>query len=272
MGEIAKLVLEDGSIYSGFSLGAAGETTGEVCFNTSMTGYQEILTDPSYRGQIVAMTYPEIGNYGVNAEDMESERPHLAGFIVRAESRIVSNYRADASLSEFLTRHGVVGISGIDTRALVRRIRSQGAMRGIISTVDLDDQSLIRKANQSPGLVGRDLVKEVMPSLAAVWQKPLHPLSTFGPQEPAATDEPHIVCLDFGMKHNIARHRASWEQQLRGGDGGQTGWNFSQQWTWRPGTIDLRDRYHPEATPLQTGVRHLPGTSVAFAGLRGKNF
>jgi carbamoyl-phosphate synthase small subunit len=209
MGEIAKLALEDGSIYSGFSLGAAGETTGEVCFNTSMTGYQEILTDPSYRGQIVAMTYPEIGNYGVNAEDMESERPHLAGFIVRAESRIVSNYRADASLGEFLTRHGVVGISGIDTRALVRRIRSQGAMRGIISTVDLDDQSLIRKANQSPGLVGRDLVKEVMPALAAVWQKPLHPLSTFGPQEPTATTAPHIVCLDFGMKHNIARHLAS---------------------------------------------------------------
>ncbi len=209
MGEIAKLALEDGSVYSGFSLGAAGETTGEVCFNTSMTGYQEILTDPSYRGQIVAMTYPEIGNYGVNAEDMESERPHLAGFIVRAESRVVSNYRADASLSEFLTRHGVVGISGIDTRALVRRIRSKGAMRGIISTVDLDDQSLIRKANQSPGLVGRDLVKEVMPSLAAVWQTPLHPLSTFGPQEPAATDSPHIVCLDFGMKHNIARHLAS---------------------------------------------------------------
>jgi len=209
MGEIAKLALEDGSIYSGFSLGAAGETTGEVCFNTSMTGYQEILTDPSYRGQIVAMTYPEIGNYGVNAEDMESERPHLAGFIVRAESRIVSNYRADASLGEFLTRHGVVGISGIDTRALVRRIRSQGAMRGIISTVDLDDQSLIRKANQSPGLVGRDLVKEVMPSLAAVWHKPLHPLSTFGPLEPTATQPPHIVCLDFGMKHNIARHLAS---------------------------------------------------------------
>jgi carbamoyl-phosphate synthase small subunit len=209
MGEIAKLVLEDGSIYSGFSLGAAGETSGEVCFNTSMTGYQEILTDPSYRGQIVAMTYPEIGNYGVNAEDMESERPHLAGFIVRAESRIVSNYRADASLSEFLTRHGVVGISGIDTRALVRRIRSQGAMRGIISTVDLNDQSLIRKANQSPGLVGRDLVQEVMPSLAAVWQKTLHPLSTFGPQEPVANDAPHIVCLDFGMKHNIARHLAS---------------------------------------------------------------
>lgn len=209
MGEIAKLALEDGSIYSGFSLGAAGETTGEVCFNTSMTGYQEILTDPSYRGQIVAMTYPEIGNYGVNAEDMESERPHLAGFIVRAESRIVSNYRADASLSEFLTLHGVVGISGIDTRALVRRIRSQGAMRGIISTVDLDDQSLIKKANQSPGLVGRDLVKEVMPSLAAVWKKTLHPLSTFGPQGPATTDAPHIVCLDFGMKHNIARHLAS---------------------------------------------------------------
>ena len=138
MNSIAKLALEDGTVYSGQAFGADGEISGEVVFNTSMTGYQEILTDPSYRGQIVAMTYPEIGNYGVNSIDVEHEKPSLAGFIVREQSRIYSNYRSEGGLSAYLKQHGLIGLAGIDTRALVRRIREKGAMRGILSTTDLD--------------------------------------------------------------------------------------------------------------------------------------
>ncbi len=134
--KVAKLALEDGTVFTGSAFGADGEVDGEVCFNTSMTGYQEILTDPSYRGQIVTMTYPEIGNYGVNVEDVESGRPQLAGFVVREHSGLASNFRADGSLEDYLAAAGVVGISGIDTRALVRRIRKRGALKGVLSTVD----------------------------------------------------------------------------------------------------------------------------------------
>lgn len=205
---IAKLALEDGTVFTGLSFGADGEVDGEVCFNTSMTGYQEILTDPSYRGQIVTMTYPEIGNYGTNAEDVESRKPHLAGFIVRQRSRRASNYRSDSTLDEYLRRHGLVGIEGIDTRALVRRIRMRGAMNGVLSTTDLDDASLVAKAKASPGLVGRDLVREVIPADVVPWNDPLHPLWYLAddqrPRPGAKT--PHVVALDYGMKWNIARH------------------------------------------------------------------
>src|SRR3954454_19082023 len=137
MPALAKLALEDGTVFTGTSIGAVGEVDGEVCFNTSMTGYQEILTDPSYRGQIVTMTYPQIGNYGVNAEDVESGRPHLAGFIVREHSRAQSNFRCEQrSLSEYLQQWNIVAIESIDTRALVRRLRSRGALKGVISTID----------------------------------------------------------------------------------------------------------------------------------------
>jgi carbamoyl-phosphate synthase small subunit len=222
----AKLALEDGTVFTGASIGAAGEIDGEVCFNTSMTGYQEILTDPSYRGQIVTMTYPQIGNYGVNDADVESSKPHLAGFVVREHSRVESNFRSAGSLSEYLKHWGVVAIESIDTRALVRRLRSQGAMRGILSTVDLDDASLVAKAKASPGLVGRDLVREVIPEGARTWDEKLSewtllnaecgmrnaesksrsaiPHSAFPiPQSPL-----HVVALDYGMKWNIPRHLA----------------------------------------------------------------
>jgi len=205
---IAKLALEDGTVFTGLSFGAEGEVDGEVCFNTSMTGYQEILTDPSYRGQIVTMTYPEIGNYGTNGEDVESAKPHLAGFIVRNHSRRASNYRADATLEEYLRRHGLPALEGIDTRALVRRIRIRGAMNGVLSTVDLDDASLVAKAKASPGLVGRDLVREVMPEHVVQWNDPLHPLwyLTDAERPRPTADRPHVVALDYGMKWNIARH------------------------------------------------------------------
>ncbi len=169
----AKLALEDGTVFTGTSIGADGEVDGEVCFNTSMTGYQEILTDPSYRGQIVTMTYPQIGNYGVNAEDVESQRPQLAGFVVREHSRTQSNFRCEQSLSEYLVQHNIVAIESIDTRSLVRRLRSRGALKGVLSTVDLDDASLVAKAKASPGLVGRDLVREVLPDQPFEWQQPL---------------------------------------------------------------------------------------------------
>jgi carbamoyl-phosphate synthase small subunit len=204
---VAKLALEDGTIFSGFSFGAEGEVDGEVCFNTSMTGYQEILTDPSYRGQIVTMTYPEIGNYGTNVEDVESSKPHMAGFIVRERSRRASNFRSDATLDEYLRRHGIVALEGIDTRALVRRIRMRGALNGVLSTVDLDDASLLAKAKASPGLVGRDLVREVIPTETVAWNERLHRLVHLtDPDTRAAADCPHVVALDYGMKWNIARH------------------------------------------------------------------
>ncbi|GAB4137442.1 glutamine-hydrolyzing carbamoyl-phosphate synthase small subunit [Thermopirellula anaerolimosa] len=208
MNKLAKLALEDGTVYTGWSFGAEGEVDGEVCFNTSMTGYQEILTDPSYRGQIVTMTYPEIGNYGVNEEDFESWRPHLAGFAVRNLSGSVSNFRASGDLDAFLKRFGILGIWGIDTRALVRRIRIHGAMRGVLSTEDLDDASLTAKAKASPGLVGRDLVREVLPEKAFAWDRPLSPWIKLqeSVREQVPPDAPHVVALDFGMKYNIARH------------------------------------------------------------------
>ena len=205
----AKLALEDGTVYTGLAFGAQGEVDGEVCFNTSMTGYQEILTDPSYRGQIVTMTYPEIGNYGVNEEDVENHKPQLAGFIVRENSRIASNFRAQEQLEHYLQRCGIVGLYGIDTRALVRRIRTQGAMKGVLSTVDSDHDSLVAKAQASPGLVGRDLVQEVVPSEPRVWNEGLSRWTRLTDRTaPAPQTQPtmHVVALDYGMKWNIARH------------------------------------------------------------------
>jgi carbamoyl-phosphate synthase small subunit len=209
MSEVAKLALEDGLVFTGTAFGARGEVDGEVCFNTSMTGYQEILTDPSYRGQIVTMTYPQIGNYGVNDEDVESSRPHLAGFIVREISRIASNFRAQGSFSEYLARHNIVGLAGIDTRAWVLHIRTEGAMKGVLSTTDMDEASLVAKAQASPGLVGRDLVREVIPDDVQCWEQPLSEWAKTGDQggfDQGVGDPLHVVALDFGMKWNIARH------------------------------------------------------------------
>ena len=201
MTAVAKLALEDGTIFTGTAFGATGEVDGEVCFNTSMTGYQEILTDPSYRGQIVCMTYPEIGNYGVNSDDLESPKPHLAGFIVRQWSRRASNFRSEERLDDYLKRHGILGISGIDTRALVRRLRVGGAMKGILSHVDLNDESLVAKAKASPGLVGRDLVREVVPSEPRVWDQKLHELA-----RPNGNGEKNVPCPQPGVGMESNRH------------------------------------------------------------------
>lgn len=218
-GKPALLVLEDGTSFLGIAIGATGETFGEVVFNTSMTGYQEILTDPSYCGQIVAMTYTEIGNYGTNTDDLESDKPQVAGFIVRAESRLASNYRSQQGLSDYLRKHNIVAIAGIDTRALVRRIRDSGAMKGGISTENLDPASLLSKVKASQSLVGRDMVREVIPARARQWNDALHQLdqqqaaaagsnaeSNASDSSSTGVKRPHVVCLDFGMKWNIARH------------------------------------------------------------------
>ncbi len=206
----ALLALEDGTIFHGISVGAEGRTIGEVVFNTSMTGYQEILTDPSYRGQIVTMTYPEIGNYGVNSEDVESGRPHLSGFICKENSRVRSNFRSTGSLESYLAENGIVALEGIDTRKLVRKLRISGAMKGVISTTDLDDVSLVEKAKNSEGLVGRDLVQEVMPTQHSHWNENLSPWwDLAAPTDVDQSNSPHVVAMDFGMKWNIARHLVS---------------------------------------------------------------
>ena len=169
----AILALSDGTVFTGQAFGADGEVGGEVVFNTAMTGYQEILTDPSYKEQLVAMTYPEIGNVGVNREDVEAREPHVAGFIVKEYWAPPSNWRAEQSLGDYMREHGIVGIAGIDTRALVRHLRIHGAQEGIISTTDLDPKRLVARAKARPGLVGRDLVREVTCAAPYDWDEPL---------------------------------------------------------------------------------------------------
>ncbi|HEV3146167.1 MAG TPA: glutamine-hydrolyzing carbamoyl-phosphate synthase small subunit [Gemmataceae bacterium] len=203
MSRIAKLALEDGTVYTGTAFGAAGESFGEVVFNTSMTGYQEVLTDPSYKGQIVAMTYPQIGNYGISSEDAESRKVQVEGFIIRELTHIPSNYRSSKSLDKYLAESGIIGLEGIDTRALVRRLRVRGVMTGVLSTTDLDDASLVHKAQTRPNIVGRDLVKEVVPEKPFQWTEGFrNPLTTHIPSRPLNR---HVVALDFGMKWNILR-------------------------------------------------------------------
>jgi carbamoyl-phosphate synthase small subunit len=191
----ALLALEDGRIFRGRSWAADGEACGETVFNTSMTGYQEVLTDPSYAGQIVCMTYPLIGNYGVNRADEESHRPWVEGFVVREASRTTSNWRAEESLADYLKRWNLVAIEGIDTRALVRHIRDKGAMRACISTVDTDETSAVEKALQSPSMENRELA-------SVVTTKQPYEVLPDGPQRF------HVVCYDFGVKRNSLRHLA----------------------------------------------------------------
>ncbi len=213
----AVLVLEDGSVFHGEGFGARASACGEVCFNTSMTGYQEILTDPSYKGQIVTMTYPLIGNYGVNRQDIESWRPHVAGFVIRELSPIVSNWRADYSLEDYLTENGIPGIEGIDTRALTKKLRVRGALNGFISTEEIADSDALKEAKQWQGLLGVDYVKEVTHKEAFLWDKQDQQSANFrlpqgsteadarnAREELPAADLP-IVAYDYGMKYNILR-------------------------------------------------------------------
>ena len=199
----ALIALEDGAIFQGRAFAGSGEITGEIVFNTGMTGYQEILTDPSYKGQIVTMTYPLIGNYGVTPEDMESERIQAEAFIIKEYNAIPSNFRSTASLAEFLDEYGKIGIEGVDTRALTRHIRLAGAMKGIISTQDLNPESLVKKARESAGLVGKDIVQEVTNQTPYAWTDN-GPLA--GDNFSTAPEGKYkIVTLDFGLKYNQLR-------------------------------------------------------------------
>jgi carbamoyl-phosphate synthase small subunit len=203
----AVLALEDGTVFHGTAAGAEGETRGEVVFNTSMTGYQEVLTDPSYAGQIVTMTAPQIGNYGVSDEDTESRGPQVAGFIVRENSPVASNWRADATLRDYLVRHGIVAIAEIDTRALTRVLRSTGVMRGAIRTGEVDPDALVERARGIAPMEGRDLVREVTCPAPYVWRaSTLEEAGEFGvPPERRAATRKRIAAYDFGIKHNILR-------------------------------------------------------------------
>ena len=199
----ALLVLEDGSVFEGTAFAGSGETMGEVVFNTGMTGYQEVITDPSYKGQIVTMTYPLVGNYGINDEDMESAGIHLEGFIVKEYQPNPSNWRMKQSLKSFLEDSGKIGIEGIDTRALTRRLRLSGSMKGIISTEIQDVKRLLETVRQYPGLVGRDLVREVSCPTPYLWKKGAPLAGKLPSKKPVK--KLRVVVLDCGVKYNILR-------------------------------------------------------------------
>jgi carbamoyl-phosphate synthase small subunit len=199
----AILALADGRVFEGEALGARGQTVGEVVFNTAMTGYQEVLTDPSYRGQVVCMTAAHIGNTGVNEEDVESHRPWVEGFVIREASPVAASWRATATLDAYLARHGIVGIQGIDTRALTRHLRDHGAQMGVISSRDLDRARLVATAQTAPGLVGRDLVKEVTCQTGYAWTESVWRLGQGYAPPPASRY--HVVAYDSGLKRNILR-------------------------------------------------------------------
>jgi carbamoyl-phosphate synthase small subunit len=212
----AVLALEDGSVFHGEGFGARASACGEVCFNTSMTGYQEILTDPSYKGQIVTMTYPLIGNYGVNLQDVESWRPHASGFVIRELSPVVSNWRSDFTLAEYLEKNGIPGIQGVDTRALTKKLRVRGALNGFISTEDISDEEAIRRAKEFVFL-GIDYVKEVTHREPFLWDAKDEQSGSFNlvqgtpkgdarlVRDPLPPADIPIVAYDFGMKYNILR-------------------------------------------------------------------
>jgi carbamoyl-phosphate synthase small subunit len=206
----AILALADGTVFRGRAFGATGEATGELVFNTSMTGYQEILTDPSYEGQLVAMTYPQIGNVGVNREDVESRRPFVRGFVVREYRDVPSSWRAEQSLGAYLAHWGIPGIEGIDTRALVRHLRDHGSQEAVLSTADLDAERLVRRAKDAPGMVGRNLVSEVTCAEAYGWEQGPWKLGGYltADEISAALGRPpfKVVAYDYGIKYNILRN------------------------------------------------------------------
>ena len=197
----AILALENGAIFKGESFGAAGERCGEIVFNTSMAGYQEILTDPSYKGQIVVMTYPLIGNYGVNKEDVQSRKPFLEGFVVKEYSKLASNWRSEKPLADYLKENGIMGMEGIDTRALTLNIRLAGALKAVLSTEDSDEQSLVQKAKNSAGLLGIDLVKDVTIDKKYTWSK-------------ALVKKYKVAVLDCGCKYNILQELLAHECEV----------------------------------------------------------
>jgi len=203
---ICKLAFEDGTVLTGRHFGAPGTRAGEIVFNTSMAGYQEILTDPSYCGQIVTMTYPLIGNYGVTDEDSESVGPQVEAFVVKELARRHSNFRASQPLGEYLAEHGVIGLEGVDTRAITRKLRVQGALKGVLSSEVLDDAELVQRAIDSPGLVGRDLVERVSPTERFEWDRGFESKFALSSRRHQGGPSFHVVAVDCGVKRNILRN------------------------------------------------------------------
>ncbi len=202
----AILALAGGQVFHGEAFGAVGNTVGEVCFNTSMTGYQEILTDPSYTDQIITFTYPHIGNVGINRDDMESDSVSVRGCVVRAPTRLTSNYRAEGDLNDWLAERGVVGIAGIDTRALVRNLRDNGAQNGVIASDGLSEADAVARAREWAGLDGRDLVGQISCENQRQWQQGSYDLDRADYESPECAK--HVVAFDFGCKRNIFRKLA----------------------------------------------------------------
>ncbi|MEO5719781.1 MAG: glutamine-hydrolyzing carbamoyl-phosphate synthase small subunit [Chthoniobacterales bacterium] len=205
----ALLALEDGRLFRGDSFGAVGTCVGEICFNTSMTGYQEVLTDPSYRGQIVAMTYPLIGNYGTNAADAESRRPHVRGFVIEELSEVASNWRSESSLDDYLRQWNIPGVQGIDTRALTRHLRTRGAMKACLTTEEMAPEEAVRRAVEGKGVIGMDYVREVTTPSAYTWDPEDEASVVWATERGKQTALPpighRIVAYDYGMKENILR-------------------------------------------------------------------
>ena len=237
----AKLALADGTVVTGRAVGAVGETSGELCFNTSMSGYQEILTDPSYAGQVMMMTYPHIGNYGAFEEATEADRPHVAGLVVRAFSQDPSNSRMEETLDAYMARHGLVGISGVDTRALVRHIREQGVMNCVVSSVDLDDESLVAKAQAVPSMAGLELASGV---------------TVDEPYDFSDSGDRRVAVYDYGVKRNILRSFAHLGCAVRVFPAGAP---LSEVLDWKPDGIFLSNgpgdpRAMPEAIETARGA------------------
>ena len=258
----ALLALADGTLFKGTAFGAEGERSGEVVFNTSMTGYQEIATDPSYAGQIVTMTTPHIGNYGVNAEDPEAGRPWIEGLVIRELSPSPSNFRASGDLHRYLADAGIVGIDGVDTRKLVRRIRVDGAINGVLSSTDLDPESLVRKAKAVPDMNGLDLVKTVTCRASSAWTEGYDdrrftaPLSGLGVGDPAraAAVRHRVVAVDYGMKRNILRSLVAA--------------GFDPVVVPASAPADAILEHRPEALFLSNGPRHPAPVTYAIATIR----
>lgn len=211
----AYLVLEDGTVCRGWSCGAQGEAGGELVFNTSLTGYQEVITDPSYKGQLVMMTYPQIGNYGITAEDHESRKPFLEALVVKELCKHPSNWQAVESVESFLTKHGIPAIEGVDTRALTLRLRERGSLRSIVSTTDLDPDRLLKKVRQLPSMAGQDLAQKVTCEQRYPWDEKLPSGICAVPGWPASGGEKlHVVVMDFGVKYGILRCLASMDVKV----------------------------------------------------------
>jgi carbamoyl-phosphate synthase small subunit len=268
----AILALEDGTVFEGMSFGAPVERTGEVVFNTAITGYQEVFTDPSYSGQIVILTYPQIGNYGANEGDSESAKPYIEGLVVRDFSPLSSNWRADETAQQFLTKSGVPVISGIDTRRLVRHLRSRGVMRGALAGAAPgakapDAQALIEKARNSPSMAGLDLATRVSTSKLYTWDQPVEMCSPSDLEGKPAEIRHHVVAYDFGMKRNILRRlvHAGCRRRRHGAEAGRS---VSLERSRRSRAAHAAGRAGGETDRQGPDFRNLPGASGAGARAR----